>query len=153
MTKDRLYNPDKRGDDQRKSAQYGLYTTLLSILKMIAPIMPYITEEIYQLYYADKEYVRPKNFLEVGGHKVFRDEIFGHLRGVWQADHKYYKKHGMYDFEQKKTGMRIMNFFLLLACKIPSFRKKYYANIMKFPAKRYGQLMDKLAQQENFALN
>ncbi|MEA2035923.1 MAG: valine--tRNA ligase [Nanoarchaeota archaeon] len=52
IVKDRLYNPDKRGKDSRLSAQYGLYNTLLAILKMMAPIMPFITEEIYQLYFA-----------------------------------------------------------------------------------------------------
>ncbi len=55
IVKDRLYNPDKRGEESRKSGQYGLYHTLLAVLKMMAPIMPHITEEIYQLYYAPKE--------------------------------------------------------------------------------------------------
>ncbi|MFH1316959.1 MAG: valine--tRNA ligase [Candidatus Woesearchaeota archaeon] len=55
IVKDRLYNPDKRGKEQRISAQYGLYHGQLSILKLIAPIMPYISEEIYQLYFAEKE--------------------------------------------------------------------------------------------------
>ena len=55
IVKDRIYNPDKRGEEARKSAQYGLYHTLLAILKMMAPIMPHITEEIYQLYFAAKE--------------------------------------------------------------------------------------------------
>ena len=34
--------------NKRKSAQYVLYQSLLTILKMLAPIMPFITEEIYQ---------------------------------------------------------------------------------------------------------
>ena len=37
--------------DARKSAQYALYNGLLVIIKMIAPIMPFITEEIYQTYF------------------------------------------------------------------------------------------------------
>lgn len=98
--------------------------------------------------YAEEDFVRPQNFLGVGGHKVFRDEIFGHIRSVWQADHRYYRKHGLYDFEQKKTGSRIVNFFLLLACRIPSFRKKYYRNIRKFIAGRYDKLIEKLAREE-----
>jgi len=53
--KDRLYNPDKRGVAGRKSAQYVLYHSLLAVLKMMAPIMPHITEEIYQLYFASRE--------------------------------------------------------------------------------------------------
>ncbi len=51
IVKDRLYNPDRRGKEARLSAQYALYHTLLAILKMIAPIMPHITEEIYHLYF------------------------------------------------------------------------------------------------------
>jgi valyl-tRNA synthetase len=55
IAKDRLYNPDKRGEKERLSAQYVLYNSLNSILKMLAPIMPFITEEIYHLYFAEKE--------------------------------------------------------------------------------------------------
>lgn len=55
IAKDRLYNPDKRGKMQRKSAQYTLYRLILSTIKMFAPIMPYITEEIYQLYFKKNE--------------------------------------------------------------------------------------------------
>jgi len=102
--------------------------------------------------YAEKDFVRPQNFLGVGGHKIFRDEIFGHIRSVWQADHRYYRKHGLYDFEHKKTGLRMVNFLLLLACKIPSFRRKYYRNIKKFIAGRYDKLIEKLAREDNLVL-
>ena len=98
--------------------------------------------------YAEEDFVRPQNFLGVGGHKIFRDEIFGHIRSVWQADHRYFRKHGLYDFEQKKTGLRIINFFLLLACKIPSFRRKYYKNIRKFIAGRYEKSLAKLIRED-----
>jgi len=55
IVKDRLYNPEKRGNKGKKSAQYTLYYTLLALMKMFAPIMPYITEEIYQEYYRKRE--------------------------------------------------------------------------------------------------
>ncbi len=55
IVKDRLYNGSIRGMNSRGSAQQGLYVTLLSLLKMIAPVMPHITEEIYQLYFAQRE--------------------------------------------------------------------------------------------------
>ena len=35
ISKDRLYNPDKRGKDARKAAQYCLHESLLSVLKML----------------------------------------------------------------------------------------------------------------------
>ena len=53
IVKDRLYNPTIRKG--RESAQQGLYNGILNTLKLMAPIMPHITEEIYQLYFAKKE--------------------------------------------------------------------------------------------------
>ncbi len=41
--------------DEKLSAQYTLYHSLLTILKLIAPIMPFITEELYQKYYRRHE--------------------------------------------------------------------------------------------------
>ncbi len=48
MAKHRLYNPKLYGEASRRAAQYTLYTTLLACLKLFAPIVPHITEEIYQ---------------------------------------------------------------------------------------------------------
>ena len=54
IAKDRLYNPDKRGVGERRSAQYTLRYLILNTLKLFAPIMPFITEEIYNLYDFEK---------------------------------------------------------------------------------------------------
>ena len=51
IVKDRLYNPDKRGKEERRSAQYTLNYLILNTLKLFAPIMPFITDEIYHLYF------------------------------------------------------------------------------------------------------
>ena len=50
-----LYNQKKYSKEQFLSAQYTLYKSLLTILKIIAPIMPFITEEIYQKYFKKNE--------------------------------------------------------------------------------------------------
>jgi valyl-tRNA synthetase len=50
--KDRLYKPEKYGEDKRRAAQHTLYTTTLRVLQLLAPIMPYTTEEVYQKMYA-----------------------------------------------------------------------------------------------------
>ena len=55
IIKDRIYNPDKRGAAAKESAQYALYYSLFAMLKLIAPIMPFITEEIYQSYFIKYE--------------------------------------------------------------------------------------------------
>ena len=43
----------------------------------------------------------PQNFWGVGGMKIFRDLIY-QMRGMMRADHKFYKKQGIYDFPQKQ---------------------------------------------------
>ena len=55
IAKDRLYNPDKRGEHNRRSAQFTLYNTFLNIIKMFAPIMPHITEAVYHMYWEQHE--------------------------------------------------------------------------------------------------
>jgi len=55
IIKDRLYNPDKRGKNAKISAQYTLYYAFLTIIKLFAPIMPFITEEIYMDYFVKHE--------------------------------------------------------------------------------------------------
>ncbi|MCG2768009.1 MAG: hypothetical protein L6435_06440 [Anaerolineae bacterium] len=84
--------------------------------------------------FAEEGYVRPQNFLGVGGHTVFRDNIWGRLRPIWQADHRYFKKHGLYDFPQRDYRSRVLTSILMLLTKIPGVRKKYYANLKTFPS-------------------
>ncbi|MBW2976027.1 valine--tRNA ligase [Candidatus Woesearchaeota archaeon] len=57
IIKDRLYT-EERGKEGRLSAQYALYHALLTIIKLMAPITPYITEELYQLYYKKHEKIK-----------------------------------------------------------------------------------------------
>jgi valyl-tRNA synthetase len=58
ISKDRLYNPDRRGIKERASAQYALYSILFNTLKLYAPIMPFITEEVYHMYFSEKEKIK-----------------------------------------------------------------------------------------------
>jgi len=51
IVKKRIYE-NKKG---KESAQYALHYSLLALLKLFAPIMPFITEEIYQEYYKKTE--------------------------------------------------------------------------------------------------
>ena len=58
LVKDRMYNSAAYTPEQVNSAKYATYTALLTILKLFAPIMPHITEEIFNLYYSEKENVK-----------------------------------------------------------------------------------------------
>lgn len=51
IIKDRLYNPDVRGEESRASAQFTLYNLFNSVLKMYSIFIPYITEELYNAYF------------------------------------------------------------------------------------------------------
>ncbi len=93
---------------------------------------------------AEGDVVKPQNFLAVGGHKIFRDNIWGRLRGVWQADHRFYSKNGYYDFPQYNLRLRLMGAILMTLTKIPRFRKKFYDNAKKMPSIRFAGLIDKL---------
>ncbi|MFH1276558.1 MAG: valine--tRNA ligase [Candidatus Woesearchaeota archaeon] len=72
IVKDRLYNPTIRGVSPRESGQEGVYTGILTILKLMAPIMPHITEEIYHLYFAEKE---GKNSIHTADWPKFEEEL------------------------------------------------------------------------------
>jgi multimeric flavodoxin WrbA len=76
--------------------------------------------------YAIQEYIQPMNFLGIGGIKIFRDDIWGKLRFIWQADHRFYKKNGIYDFPQKRYKTRIVNAVVMLLMKFPPFRNEFY---------------------------
>jgi valyl-tRNA synthetase len=51
--KHRLYQPEIYGTEKREAAQYTLYTAIYRIIQLLAPISPHITEELYQIMYAD----------------------------------------------------------------------------------------------------
>ncbi|MEK6892789.1 MAG: valine--tRNA ligase [Nanoarchaeota archaeon] len=56
IVKQRVYQGT---DEEKSSAYYTLYQAFLSILKMMAPITPYITEELYEKYF--KQYEKKKS--------------------------------------------------------------------------------------------
>jgi valyl-tRNA synthetase len=53
--KDRLYKPEIYGQEKRRAAQYTLYTVLHRILQLLAPVIPHVTEEIFQIMYAEEK--------------------------------------------------------------------------------------------------
>ena len=76
-------------------------------------------------------YIKPMTFLGVGAYKIFRDQIFSKLRFVFQADHRFYSKHGYYDFPQKMRGLRIANFLLGFLFRVPRIRERFDQEIRK----------------------
>lgn len=79
MVKTRVYQPERFVDGQVKklSGQWTLYHVMYTIIRLLAPYVPHVTEEIYQDYF--KQYVGdvslhtvsfPDTFLAVDGYVV-----------------------------------------------------------------------------------
>jgi len=80
IVKKRIYN--EKGD-KRKSAQYTLYTGLLAIIKMFAPITPFITEEIYQNYFRKIEKDKSIHISKWPKENVFKLREADYLGTTW----------------------------------------------------------------------
>ncbi len=74
-------------------------------------------------YALDAGYVPPQNFYGIGGMKIFRDLIWL-MQGMMKADHKFYKKHGQYDFPQKKRGTMIKMYLVGALISSPKIKAK-----------------------------
>lgn len=86
---------------------------------------------------------RPKNFLGVGGTLIFRDLIY-EMRGLMKADHKFYKKTGIYNTFPQKHRKRIL-LMKLVGCfmAVPSIQKKMKNQMNKFILKPYKDVLKK----------
>ena len=83
-----------------------------------------ILTTVKKLEYAmENKFVKPRNFYGVGGMKIFRDLIWV-MRGIMKADHKFYKKHGVYDFPQKQRGKMILMCLLGAMVRNPKIKAK-----------------------------
>lgn len=72
--------------------------------------------------FSRRDYVRPQSFLGVGGHKLFRDAIWARMRFPFDADYKYYKKHGLFDFPQKDKRYLDFSKQMIAMIKDPKMR-------------------------------
>ncbi len=91
-----------------------------------------------------KSFIKPTSFLGVGGQKVFRDDIFSHLRFVFQADHKFFKEHGLYDFPQRKLKQRMMTSAAIIATKIPPLKRKIRQQLRQGMVSSYKGVLKKV---------
>ena len=60
----------------------------------------------------------------VGGKNIFRDDIWGGLRFPFRADYKFYKKHGFFDFPQKRHKNIRYSKIMLFLSRSKGFRKE-----------------------------
>ncbi len=77
--------------------------------------------------FSQSGYKKPQTFLSVGGNKIFRDAVYGRMRFVFQADHRYYEEHGFYDFPHTDKYAKKMNEKFIPLTQNEKFRKVFYS--------------------------
>jgi hypothetical protein len=90
---------------------------------------------------AETGYIPPHTFYAVGGHKIFRDSIYGGMKFVFQADYRYYTEHGLFDFPQPDLKTRLFNAILVPLTRIPGFRKKVFADMKHHMVEPFGPVL------------
>jgi multimeric flavodoxin WrbA len=105
-------------------------------------LLPSLAERLIR--FASESYMKSPTFLGVGGIKVFRDDIWGRLRPTFQADHRRYRKCGVYDFPQNDYKTRIIGGIFVLLTRIPAFRKEYARRTKSEMVKPLQKIVEKL---------
>lgn len=91
---------------------------------------------------AERNYISPRTFYAVGGHKIFRDNIYGGMRFVFQADYQYYCAHGMFDFPQADLKTRLVNALFVPLTRIPGFRKNVFGKMKHHMIEPFAKVLE-----------
>ena len=94
-------------------------------------------------YALDERYVPPQNFYGIGGMKIFRDLIW-QMQGMMKADHKFYKKHGQYDFPQKKWPTMLKMYMVGALISNPKIKAKMGNAMNEGMIAPYKKILDKM---------
>ena len=92
-------------------------------------------------YDLEQNYQQPKNFYGVGGLKIFRDLIW-QMQGMMRADHQFFKKHGFYDFPQKKPGTVLAMYLVGFMMRNAKFQKKFGGKMTEGMVMPYKKVAD-----------
>ena len=89
----------------------------------------------------------PQDFWGVGGMKIFRDLIY-QMRGMMRADHKFYKKQGIYDFPQKKKLTSLKMYLVGMLLSSETVMKKAGSKMNEGMLAPYQKLFDRMDQKK-----
>ena len=92
--------------------------------------------------YWEEDYNAPATFRGEGGHKVFRDAVWGWMRMPFVSDHRTYKKTGLYDFPHGNWKSRLSNAVTLPLLRSRRVRKNVYPNLRQLMVKRHVQIVE-----------
>ncbi len=91
-------------------------------------------------YRLEHEHFTRETFLGLGGQMIFRDLVY-QMKTFMQADHKYYKKKGLYDYPTSNIGMAFNHFFQGWFMRMATPQQiRHHARVERL--KRYEEKMD-----------
>lgn len=92
-----------------------------------------------------ERYVAPPTFPGVAGLKIFRDEIWGHLRPAFMADHRFYRAQGLYrTFPQRQWKSRLLNRLLSALMLWKGFRGEFTRRVKPGMIARHQKVVARL---------
>ncbi len=92
-------------------------------------------------YDVENHSVNPSMFPGVGGTKVFRDLIYS-MRGIMKEDHRFYRKHKIYDFPQKDIKSHIFNLSMAIMLSSKKIKKEAFKTSARMMADRYIKIVE-----------
>ena len=93
---------------------------------------------------------QPANFYGVGGLKIFRDLIYT-MQGLMREDHRFYKKHGFYDFPQKRAGTILGMYAVGAMMRSKWLRKKAGSRMTEGMLMPYKRVLEKAERETSSA--
>ena len=96
----------------------------------------------------ETHHTAPQNFWGVGGMKIFRDLIY-QMRGMMRADHKFYKKQGIYDFPQKKKIKSLFMYFVGFLLSNEKILSKMGNKMNEAMVAPYEKVLSRIEKQQN----
>ena len=94
----------------------------------------------------DHHHTQPKNFLGVGGMRIFRDLIWL-MQGLMREDHRFFKAHGQYDFPQKQRGRMLAMYLVGTMMRSKALQKKAGGKMTEGMLMPYMKALEKARKQ------
>ena len=94
----------------------------------------------------DNRHTQPKNFLGVGGMRIFRDLIWL-MQGMMREDHRFFKRHGQYDFPQKQRGRMLAMYLVGFLMSNETLKKKAGGKITEGMLMPYTKVLEQTRRE------
>ena len=123
-----------------KANMAGIVTDEYEDSQYITSLIETLAKQI--LWGIEENFVKPRNFLEVGGHMIFRDLVYRGW-GMFRADYLFYKKHNLFDYPQKNIGERLQNLMYAVMLMLPGMKKEFYKKAKEEMIKPHQKVIEK----------